>query len=218
MYITGYHQISWWFLTIDWRRLFYDVLDFSNAASSPWLQSSWARFLSFDQNKLRLCLANHNVGYFSNLACDWLSIVYAYSEQEKGNGPWCDLVWFLLGMRFQQKRITRYSTLHPPTAIVLFNYHTNDIKYDLPGKQYNKKQRSYSMQLTHVQCHARNQLISSSPAILCPDTSSTTLSKWCLGWANIFNHRAMPWKLDSDRSTPDITGHVRGKKIVYSRS
>ena len=27
------------------------------------------------QSKLRLCLANHRAGYFSNLACDWLSIV-----------------------------------------------------------------------------------------------------------------------------------------------
>ena len=26
-------------------------------------------------------------GYLSNLACDWLSIVWAYSEQETGNGP-----------------------------------------------------------------------------------------------------------------------------------
>ena len=38
-------------------------------------------------NKLRLCLANHKAGYFSNLACDWLSIVWAYSEQETENGP-----------------------------------------------------------------------------------------------------------------------------------
>ena len=28
-------------------------------------------------------------GYFSNLACDWLSIVWTYSEQETENGPWC---------------------------------------------------------------------------------------------------------------------------------
>ena len=47
-----------------------------------------ARFLSVAQSKLRLCLANHRAGYFSNLACDWLSIVWAYSEQETENGPW----------------------------------------------------------------------------------------------------------------------------------
>ena len=34
----------------------------------------------------RLCSANHRAGYFSNLACDWLSIVWAYSEQEAENG------------------------------------------------------------------------------------------------------------------------------------
>ena len=34
-----------------------------------------ARFLSLARSKLRLCSANHRAGYFSNLACDWLSIV-----------------------------------------------------------------------------------------------------------------------------------------------
>ena len=38
-------------------------------------------------SKLRLCSANHRAGYFSNLACDWLSIVWAYSGQETENGP-----------------------------------------------------------------------------------------------------------------------------------
>ena len=46
-----------------------------------------ARFLSLAQSKLRLCSANHRAGYFSNLACDWLSRVWAYSEQETENGP-----------------------------------------------------------------------------------------------------------------------------------
>ena len=46
-----------------------------------------ARFLSLAWSKLRLCSANHRAGYFSNLACDWLSIVWAYSEQETENGP-----------------------------------------------------------------------------------------------------------------------------------
>ena len=48
----------------------------------------WACFLSLAQSKLRICLANQRAGYFSNLACDWLSIVWAYSEQETENGPW----------------------------------------------------------------------------------------------------------------------------------
>ena len=48
---------------------------------------SRARFLSLTRSKLRLCSANHRAGYFSNLACDWLSIVWAYSKQETENGP-----------------------------------------------------------------------------------------------------------------------------------
>ena len=51
-----------------------------------------ARFLSLAQSKLRLCLANHRAGYFSNLACDWLSIVWAYSEHETENGPRSTLI------------------------------------------------------------------------------------------------------------------------------
>ena len=49
---------------------------------------TWARFLSLARSKLRLCSANHRAGYFSNLACDWLSIVWAYSKQRTENGPW----------------------------------------------------------------------------------------------------------------------------------
>ena len=40
-----------------------------------------ARFLSLARNKLRLCSANHRAGYFSNLACDWLSIAWAYRKR-----------------------------------------------------------------------------------------------------------------------------------------
>ena len=32
-------------------------------------------------------LGKHRAGYFSNLPCDWLSIVWVYSEQETENGP-----------------------------------------------------------------------------------------------------------------------------------
>ena len=45
------------------------------------------RFQALAQSKLRLCSANHRAGYFSNLACDWLCIVWAYSEQETENRP-----------------------------------------------------------------------------------------------------------------------------------
>ena len=37
---------------------------------------------SVSYSELRLCSANHRAGYFSNLACDWLSIVGTHSEQE----------------------------------------------------------------------------------------------------------------------------------------
>ena len=49
---------------------------------------SWlfrARFRSLARSKLRLCLANYRAGYFNNLAYDWLSIVWAYSEQKTEN-------------------------------------------------------------------------------------------------------------------------------------
>ena len=39
-------------------------------------------------SKFRLCLANHRAGYFNNMACDWLSIVWTYSEEEIENMPW----------------------------------------------------------------------------------------------------------------------------------
>ena len=46
----------------------------------------WGHFLSLAQSKPRLCSANHRVRYFNNLACDWLSIVWAYYKQETENG------------------------------------------------------------------------------------------------------------------------------------
>ena len=62
----------------------------------------WARFLSLARSKLRLCSANHWAGYFSNLPSDWLSIVWAYSEQETENGPWSSFVPY--GRRLSSKR------------------------------------------------------------------------------------------------------------------
>ena len=47
----------------------------------------WACFLSLARSKLRLCSANNRAGYLSNLACRWLSIVWAYSQQETENRP-----------------------------------------------------------------------------------------------------------------------------------
>ena len=48
-----------------------------------YLKLTWARFLCVARSKLRLCSANHRSGYFSNLAFDWLSIVWAYSKRQK---------------------------------------------------------------------------------------------------------------------------------------
>ena len=52
----------------------------------------WARYLSLAQSKPMLCSDHHRSGYLSNLVCDWLSIVWAYSEQEAENEPW-NLSW-----------------------------------------------------------------------------------------------------------------------------
>ena len=59
-------------------------------------------FLSLVRSKLRLWSANHRAGYFSNLACDWLSIVWAYSAQETENGHWC---WVSLCVPFTNSLI-----------------------------------------------------------------------------------------------------------------
>ena len=48
--------------------LFFKILIFYHANSK-----GMARFLSLAQSKLRLCLANHRPGYWSNLPCDWLT-------------------------------------------------------------------------------------------------------------------------------------------------
>ena len=57
------------------------------AWSPPYLiHMSRARFLSLARRKLRLYSDNHRAGYFGSLAFNWLSIVWAYSEQETENG------------------------------------------------------------------------------------------------------------------------------------
>ena len=40
------------------------------------------------RSNLRLCSANHRPGYWSNLPCDWPCTTWAFSEQERENGPW----------------------------------------------------------------------------------------------------------------------------------
>ena len=46
-----------------------------------------SHFLGLALSKFRLGSANHRPGYFINMDCDWLSIVWAYSEQKTENGP-----------------------------------------------------------------------------------------------------------------------------------
>ena len=65
--------------------------------------SARACFLALTRSKLRLCLANHKAGYFSNLTCDWLSMVWAHFEQETENGPW--LATFFIHNGTQEKSI-----------------------------------------------------------------------------------------------------------------
>ena len=74
---TDLYWISWHLYREEMRNMLVPCLD------------TRIRFLSPARSKLMLCSANHRAGNFSNLACDWLRIVWAYSEQEteNGNGP-----------------------------------------------------------------------------------------------------------------------------------
>ena len=57
------------------------------AWSIPWLLIPWLLASPGPVFCLRLCSTNHRAGCFSNLACDWLNIAWAYSEQATENGP-----------------------------------------------------------------------------------------------------------------------------------
>ena len=92
----------------EWRVRFF-TCNLLNNSVSPFM-TLWirARFLSLVRSKIRLCSANHRAGYFSNLACDWLSIVWAYSGQETENGPWwCHSKW-----PTRSQEISRYLERH----------------------------------------------------------------------------------------------------------
>ena len=71
----------------------------------------WARFLSLAQSELRLCSTNHRAGYFSNLACDWLSIVWAHSEQETERGHIVSIV-SIFGENKSCYKILLYHKIH----------------------------------------------------------------------------------------------------------
>ena len=82
-------QLEYFKITLPLRHIFIiEPMCHHNCSADFMNAQNWARFLSLARSKLRLCLANHRAGYFSNLACDWLSIIWAYSEQKTENGPW----------------------------------------------------------------------------------------------------------------------------------
>ena len=78
---------------------------------------TWARILFLARSKLRLCSANHRAGYFSNLSCDWLRTVWAYSEQETENGP----RWILRRRIRYMVLITVPCTWYQPKAAAWFS-------------------------------------------------------------------------------------------------
>ena len=99
-------------------------------ASSCIEPQTWTRFLYLSHSKRRLCPANHRPSYWSNLPCDWLSTVLAYSEQKTENGPWNQLRCrvasghvlnseYFVGLYHQQMIFGFYSGSWYPT-----NYHS----------------------------------------------------------------------------------------------
>ena len=79
-----------------------------------------ARFLPLARSKLRLCSANHRAGYFSNLACDWLSIVWAYSEQETENWPRPVCVIIIIQLKTIYIYIMLATKPHPNNSIIIY--------------------------------------------------------------------------------------------------
>ena len=80
-----------------------------------------ASFLSLASSKLRLCSDNHRAGYFNNLACDWLSIVWAYSKQQIENGP----------ISATKQRANDLTTTNPCNTIGQNGYHLADIIFKI---------------------------------------------------------------------------------------
>ena len=62
-------------------------------------------------SKLRLCLANHRPGYWSNLPCDWPSTAWAYSEQQTENRPSCKPASFWRHVSVMASRVSGISTV-----------------------------------------------------------------------------------------------------------
>ena len=132
--VVSVYEVSRW----QCRRLLFgccpdeNVMETTIFPSQWWFKSCfiWACFLSLAQSKLRLCLANHRAGYISNLPCDWLSIVWAYSEQDTENGPW--ILWWFWHTKWHdiwQDRIDCRKNAWPPVKILSKSVIINFLKY-----------------------------------------------------------------------------------------
>ena len=139
-HFRSFFVLLWRLIVLFWGR---NSVVSSTGDWLEWIQCcshghfNWNRFLSLTLSKLRLCSANHRTWYFSNLACDWLSIVWAYSEQETEHRPCtrhmhCPLPLFqglwLCGIRYVVYTCSK-STFHFCLIIgnwllILLNAHT----------------------------------------------------------------------------------------------
>ena len=67
------------FFPIQFHTHIQDLLQSEDSSLCPVALPGSVFCLLLGLSKLRLCSVNHRAGYFSNLACDWLSIVWTYS-------------------------------------------------------------------------------------------------------------------------------------------
>ena len=97
--MKSFEIVLYKYFTFHWREILaYTSLTNALATLGPayaklndvggWI--SLVRFLSLARSKLMLCSTNHRAGYVSNMACDWLSIVWVYFEQGTENRPWTE--------------------------------------------------------------------------------------------------------------------------------
>ena len=89
--------------------------------------SSWTTRIYLSGPIFRRCSANHKAGYWSNLPCDWPSIVWAYSGQETEYGPCMLMTWGLLNIQTpsHQYRISYYED----NKVSQLPYHYNGNPY-----------------------------------------------------------------------------------------
>ena len=90
MYKNYFHGIS--FLTLRWCRLLKSFL-IEYIITRSCLSYFFKTMAADDLGPLsvscwELCSAIHRAVYFSNVACDWLIIVWAYSQLETESRPW----------------------------------------------------------------------------------------------------------------------------------